>query len=72
MFDARTTADDQPNEALAALPHAAARCLRACSSHDHAHAEQLRAGHNRRHVPRLHVRSEREEVRARELAREAR
>ena len=72
MFDARHTADDQPEEALAALPHAATRCLRLCSSLDHAHAEQLRAGHNRRHAPRLHVRSEREEVRARELAMEAR
>lgn len=72
MFNARTTADDQPNEALAALPHAAARCLRACSSHDHAHAEQLRAGHNRRHAPRLHVASERAEIRAREIGREAR
>lgn len=29
MFDARTTADDQPTETLVALPHAAARCLRA-------------------------------------------
>ena len=72
MFDAPTPSDDQQTEVLAPLPHAAARCLRACSSHDHAHAEQLRAGHNRRHVPRLHVRSEREEVRARELAKEAR
>ena len=72
MFDANTPSDDQHTDALVPLPHAAARCLRACSSHDHAHAEQLRAGHNRRRVPRLHVCSEREEVRARELAREAR
>ena len=72
MFDTCTTSDDQQTDTLVPLPHAAARCLRTCSNHDHAHAEQLRAGHNRRHAPRLHVRSEREEVRARELAREAR
>ena len=72
MFDAHTPSDDQPTDTLVPLPHAAARCLRACSNNDHAHAEQLRAAHNRRHAPRLHVRSEREEVSARELAREAR
>lgn len=72
MFEARHTADDQPDEALAALPHAATRCLRACSSHDHAHAEALRAGHNRRHAPRLIVRSDRAEMRARETAWESR
>lgn len=72
MLDARHTPDDQPDQALAALPHVATRCLRACSSSDHTHAEQLRAGHNRRHAPRLHVASERAEIRAREMGEEAR
>ena len=72
MFDARHTPDDQPDQVLAALPHVATRCLLACSSHDHSHAERLRARHNRRPVPRLHVASERAEIRAREIGWEAR
>ena len=72
MFDAHTSSDDQLVQTLAALPHVATRCLLACSSHDHTHAEELRAGHNRRHAPRLHVASERAEIRAREIGREAR
>lgn len=72
MFESRETFDDQPNEALAALPHRAIQCLRACTCADHARAQALRQGHQKRPAPRLHVASKRTEVRARELAWEAR
>lgn len=72
MYDVRHTADDQPDEALAALPPAAIRCLRACSCTDHARAEQLRAAHQKRPITRLHASSKRTECRASELARETR
>lgn len=38
MFEAST-----PQDTDSALPHAATRCMRACSCDDHATAEQLRA-----------------------------
>jgi hypothetical protein len=79
MFDASNSLDDQPAQALAALPHAAVRCLRACGCTDHAHAEELRwrsAGENnrdqKRRTRRLKVDSKQTEARAREFAREAR
>jgi len=43
MFDARTAQDLLPSQ----LPHAAARCLIACSCSDHITAERLRARSSR-------------------------
>ena len=72
MFESRDKRDDQPGEALAVLPHRAIQCLRACTCADHARAQALRQGHQKRPAPRLHVACKLTEVRARELGQEAR
>ncbi len=72
MFESTPNPNDIDGDAPAALPHVAVRCLRSCTSADHAHAEGLRCGHTKRPIERLHAASLRTESRARELARGAR
>jgi hypothetical protein len=72
VFESKETFDDQPNEALAALPQPAIRCLRSCTTADKARAEGLQHGHSRNRADRLHVAAKRTAAGARELAQEAR
>ncbi len=75
MFEGSTPQDTDP-----ALPHAATRCMRACSCDDHATAERLRArssgengkARNKRRSIRLKRRAAAGEADAIALAGEAR
>lgn len=75
MFDSRTPPDTESGQ----LPHAATRCVRACSCADHATAERLRArssGENGRSRKRRAARLKRQaaagEANAAALAEESR